>query len=276
MKKIAVLGPKGTFSDVACKKYFENINEELNIIYCPTIVKTANMIEQTKLAILPFENSLDGYVTETLDTITKRDEKIIAEITCPIHFNFVSYEKDIKEINKIFVQYKSKGQCQEFITKNDFRCEITQSNIESLNLLQENKEGYAAIIPSHIETKEFNLVINDIADNLHNETRFLVMSQDYENVKLNNNVKVSCVIYAVHDKPGILYHILSKFEEYNINLTAILSRPTKTDLGKYNFYIEFSLAKLELNKIYALIEKFDALNEFKIKILGVYSNIGDE
>ena len=138
-----------------------------------------------------------------------------------------------------------------------------------------NKNKSAAIVPMHI-SEEFPLVLKDITDSKNNETRFLVISRNKNDIFYSDLIKVSCYAYALLDKPGILYNILRRFDEHHINLSNIISRPTKSELGKYNFYIEFSLAKKDLSKVDLILNEFNNDNDYKLKILGIYSNIGDK
>ena len=62
MKKLAVLGPKGTYSDIAAKKYLYDNKLDFEIVYYPSILKTALALKDSDLAILPVENTLDGFV----------------------------------------------------------------------------------------------------------------------------------------------------------------------------------------------------------------------
>lgn len=274
MKTIAVLGPKGTFSDVACQKFFDHLEKKLNIQYYSSIEKTAMALETEDYAILPFENSLDGYVMESLDALMNKDIKVIAEISCPIHFDFISFEKELKDIKSVFVQYKAKPQCSEFLHKGNWETLITQSNIESLKKLQLDSVGNAAIIPSHTVVENHGMLIKDVADNKNNVTRFFVVGKPNDTNFVAKEIKVSLCVYALKDKPGILYRILSCFDRHQINLSGILSRPTKKELGNYNFYIEFNVADIHLAKLDLILKEFEGERDFKIKVIGIYSNIG--
>lgn len=71
LKKLITLGPSGTFSEVAALKLSEALNEEYKIEFYPTILLAAKNIAANGFGILPFENTLDGYVQETLDMLHK-------------------------------------------------------------------------------------------------------------------------------------------------------------------------------------------------------------
>ena len=67
MKKIACLGPEGTYSDVVSKMYNDGSYE---IEYYPSIIKAIDKVSASTIAIVPFENTLDGFVMESLDKIS--------------------------------------------------------------------------------------------------------------------------------------------------------------------------------------------------------------
>lgn len=268
MKKIACLGPEGTYSDIACKGY---INDEYKIEYYPSIIKVLDSIDDDLIGIVPFENTLDGFVMESLDRIIKNNLTIRDQIKLDIDFAFVANTKDIKNVKEVYSQFKAYGQCLDFIEKNDFNVVKTESNIDSLKRLLESDERYGAIVPMHVLGKyHFPLEIKHIADSKNNETRFFVVDKNKKLNRFDDDFDVSIVITSITDRPGILFEILRGFHKYNINLKSILSRPDKTGMGRYNFYIEFSILKSQKNAFYNSIENYSVDDNFKIIILGVY------
>ncbi len=266
MKKISVLGPKGTYSDIACKKYLkDNKLNDYEIVYYNTIIKACNSNDDLK--IVPFENTLDGFVMESLDTIINNNYHIIDEIKLPIDFSFVSNEKDIKDVSNVYVQFKAKGQCLEFL--NDFNTLNTESNGQSLELIRNNKQkGFGAIvIPNEIKDNEFNIRIDHVADIKNNETRFVILSNENHPI-IENDFLASIVITSTVDRPGILYDILTVFHDLNINMNSILSRPLKTLMGKYKFYIECSFKDNGYILLNDLLRKLSV--NFKVDLIGIY------
>ena len=264
MKRIAVLGPKGTYSDKKKKKYLKFNNEDLETIYFPSIIKAINAIDDDTIAIVPFENSLDGFVLESLDKMISNKLNIVKQLKLSIDFAFVA--KDV------YCQFNSYGQCIDFITSNSFNVIKTESNIESLDRFKLAQKGFGAIIPIHALNEEFPLIIKHISDSKNNETRFFVLNNKKGNKEFKNDVEASLVIKSILDRPGILFEILEKFHNENINLKSILSRPDKTGMGNYNFYIECSLGK-DIEGFNKLLKSFSNENEYKVNLLGVYEVI---
>ena len=276
MKNIAVLGPKGTFTDCASIVYKQRQQIDINQVYYKSIDETVYAAsKECDLAIIPVENTLDGYVQRSLDLLLEMNLHIIYELYIPVQFSLVANSNNLNDIKRLYVQFKTKGQCTKAINKlKDEKIIITESNIESLNMVKNGTEGDAAIIPSHMFIKdEYSFGIDNVTDSENNHTRFLVVETAKSNNKfeLNKSIKISLYILEANDKPGMLFNILKQFAEKNINIVSIISRPTKKSMGKYNFFIELA-AKIEEKAL--IIETIDKINEeFNVKILGIYSKI---
>ena len=132
MKKIAVLGPKGTYSDIACKQYLKNNNLDYEIIYCPSILKVCQAVDNEILAIIPFENTLDGFVIESMDQIILHSYNVISQVKLDIDFAFVTNAKKIEDVKECYVQFKAYGQCLDFISKYDFNNKFKLSTLLSV------------------------------------------------------------------------------------------------------------------------------------------------
>ena len=79
--KVAYLGPKGTFSYEACNIY---CNNEKQMIEYKTIPETILALQNLEVdeAIVPIENSIQGCVTDAIDTlISNQDIKVKGELT---------------------------------------------------------------------------------------------------------------------------------------------------------------------------------------------------
>ena len=91
------------------------------------------------------------------------------------------------------------------------------------NVINEIKEeGYGAIIPMHkLEDYSFNTVIKSVDDKESNYTRFVIVSKNKINPNFTNKVKCSLGVFMNEDRPGLLFELLKKFNEYGLNLNAL-------------------------------------------------------
>lgn len=276
MKKIATLGPVGTFTELAAKKFIDAVDEELEIALYPNFLKTFNALgKDCQYAVIPIENTLDGYVERSLDLLLNTEHKIYRELFLPIKFSFVSNEKDISKLNKIYVQFKTQGQCLKFLDNYDNdKIVTTETNGVSFDEINQGRAGEAAIIPQHMfnDKTKYKHYIENVTDYKGNETRFIILSENnneiYDNCK---NYKTSLIILDVADEPGALAGILNKLSINKINLHSIMSRPTKKILGKYHFFIDIEGHYPENKVVKKVIDEIIEKNN--IKIVGAYSAI---
>lgn len=289
--KIAVLGPQGTFSDKAYEQYVKlchdkNINNEYEAVYYPTIREAFKAVLASKddaepmVGIVPIENTLDGYVMPTLDLLLEHDVRIIDETAVPVAFSLVGNVSSLDEIDTLYVQFKAFGQCKDFIDGlNNVKIVNTESNMESYYRI-EDTVGAAAIVPTHIAKAEHKRFVHfDVTDSAYNHTRFVVFENGVvdaiEKFSMNlpgNNtpekIRIPVYIMPKEDRPGLLYEILKNFYDNKINLISIMSRPTKQELGTYNFYLEIDVMYERLQVVFDTLRLVQKNN--KIKLLGVY------
>lgn len=267
--KVAVLGPKGTYCDVARKE----INDSFVPVYYPSIHDSfmGFMKNETEYCILPYENSLDGFVQNSMDLLLTEDIQITEEIYLPISFSLVGNVDAISEIERLFVQFKTKGQCLELIQglpmKNLY---LTESNILSLEEVKKGRKGDAAIIPNHsLRDNHFAFVKKDVMDKKNNSTRFLVIKKGVSPCP-KKNVKSLLIISSLNDRPGMLYDILGIFYKKNINLISIVSRAQKSEIGKYNFYIEISVSDVKV--IHEVMDSLQTFKDIRVFNRGIFEN----
>lgn len=240
--KIGYLGPKGTFSYEACKEYCKN-NEEM--IEFKTITDTILALENEEInkAIVPIENSIQGCVTDAIDTLIQNENiKVEDEIILEIKQNLMSNKKcNLSEINYVYSHPQALSQCKKFLEKNQLSTKTIsiESTAYAAKKVSESNEICACIGNiSCLEEYSLNLIEQNIQDNNFNKTRFWVLNKE-ENSYIKKN-KMS-ILFSVKDKPGALYNVLEIFNKYNLNLTKIESRPAKTILGEYIFWIDITI-----------------------------------
>ncbi len=270
MRKCAVLGPVGTYASLAAKQLKDNYD----IQYYPTILECYQAINEDCDALIPFENTLDGYVMEAVDLIIRKEYHIVEQVKLSVGFHFIG-KQWIDRIQKVYVQKKAYGQCLNFILEHHLQPIITQSNMDSLEQFKQSDDPtIGAIVPKHIDTTSYPLAMLDIADRKENETRFVRVAMNQMEEETTDLV-MSLVIVPLEDRPGILYSILEIFDQAHINLRSILSRPRRDMIGKYIFYVEIDLNKEQLH----LLEKLEATTvskQCKFYQLGIYNSLKEE
>lgn len=269
MNKLYYLGPKGTYSEVAARKIKEILSLDCELLPISTIAKIIEIVNDDvdSFAVLPIENSIEGIVRPTIDSLYQSDVKIKAQIEIPIcHCLFSKSEK--KEIKNIISHPQALAQCQKYILNNfdkNINLIETTSTAAAIEILKEKDNGYAAIC-SKDAGLNYNLLDENIGDSKDNKTRFVFVSKD--NIKYQNPTRTS-IVFNTKNEPGALLKILNIFNKYNLNLIYLESRPSKKVFGEYNFFADVDKGIDDIKD--ALLEVEKECNFYKF--LGSYPSV---
>lgn len=240
MKSIGYLGPKGTFSHEALKKYISNVpHTSQDFSSIPDILMAVNQGRLDE-AIVPMENSIEGAVNATMDIIAQDvDLRIKAELVLPIREHLlVKRGTDLSNIKCIISHPQPLGQCRRFLSE-QFPNAILKSVYSTAAAAEEVAAGDRdlAAIGSAVAADVYGLeiAVSDIQDHDNNHTRFVVFSKT--DAARTGRDKTS-IVFSTEDKPGSLYRILDIFNLWDINMTRIESRPARNTLGRYMFFVD--------------------------------------
>lgn len=260
--KLGFLGPRGTFSFEAAS----GLANEEELVEYKTIKDIILAIENNEIdeGIVPVENSLQGGVTETIDSLIESSGIFIKkEIILKIKQNLIankSYKLD--EIKEIYSHPQAIAQCRNYIETNLHSAIINQVSSTALAAKEIKNKDYCACIANSSCVKEYGLHLleENIQDNDLNQTKFWILRKNKNEV--GNKMSI---IFSTKHKSGALYKVLGLFYKNNINLTKIESRPAKTVLGEYIFLVDLEVND-NINEAIEILK-----NECNyIKLLGRY------
>ena len=234
--KVAYLGPKATFTHLACLKKFG-----LSAQFVPvrSIQDVFGEVERRLAAygVVPVENSTEGVVSHTLDMFVDSELKICAEILLAISLNLLSLAEDVGKIDKVYSHWQPIAQSRRWLRENLPAADIIEvsSTAEAAELAC--GDPAAAAIASEMAAQLYGLKIlcPRIEDNVRNFTRFLVIGHDY--AAPSGEDKTS-IMFSLRDKVGALHDMLQPFAQQGVNLSKIESRPSKKRAWEYVFYLD--------------------------------------
>ncbi|MEM4311932.1 MAG: prephenate dehydratase [Nitrososphaerales archaeon] len=267
--KVAFQGERGAYSEQAALKYFK---EGIELLPLRSLFDVFDAIENYKAdyGIAPIENSIEGSVNETYDLLLEKDLKVIGEVKERIvHCLIVHPEiKDIKELKVVYSHHQALAQCRNFLKKMNLPYEPYYDTAGSVKMIKEKGYKQAGAIAGERASQIYSMKIlfKGIEDNASNFTRFLILSREPLNKKSKRD-KTS-IIFTTKHEPGALYRALEEFALRNINLTMIVSRPTKTKPWEYNFYLDFE-GNLQDKLVMEVLKGLEKKTSF-IKVLGSY------
>ncbi|MEB3181140.1 MAG: prephenate dehydratase [Nostocaceae cyanobacterium] len=248
---IAHLGPAGTYTEQAAIMYAlllaKNQGQQTMLCPYPSIAQTlrATAKGETNLCVVPAENSLEGSVTMTMDTIWQLDNlQIQLGLVMPITHALISCATSFQDIKTVYSHPQGLAQCQGWLEQFLPQVQLIVSNSTTEALQHLEQEITAAAISSQRAAQLYNLPILAKAINDHPEncTRFWVVSQ--KDSPAIHSPSGSCASHTSlafsvpANVPGALVKPLQVFAHLGINLSRIESRPSKRSLGDYLFFID--------------------------------------
>ena len=239
------------------------------IPYCtiPAVMESVKNGE-CSLGVVPIENSIEGPVGITLDSLAhKFDLQIVNEIIIPINQNLiVNPGTKLEDILDVYSHSQAIAQCQEYIDEHKIQPHYAISTARAAKSIIGDKTKAAIGNAKSAELYDLEILESNIQDMDNNQTRFVVLSKESHGI--TGKDKTSIIFSIYEDRPGGLYNILGFFQKNNINLTKIESRPSKKGLGKYLFFVDFIGHKDEVI-IQNILEEIKE-NTYFFKVLGSY------
>jgi prephenate dehydratase len=242
-KTIGYFGPAGTFTEQALKTQIDLA--EFEHIPFRTVPDVLDAVEtdEVELGLVPIENSIEGTVNFTQDALVFDHNLLIQrEVVLDIEHCILARPgtslSDIKVLLSIPV---ATAQCHNYIREHLQSVEIraAHSTAEAARLVGEDAQpGIAAIAPRNAaQLYGLDIVASDIADHSGNQTRFVIVGK-LTIPPATGHDKTALVVFQRADEPGSLISILQEFAARRINLSQLVSRPTKLGgLGDYCFVI---------------------------------------
>jgi prephenate dehydratase len=265
---VITLGPEGTFSHelalrLGCR----------DIVLEPTIHSIFAAVAGGKGdGIVPIENSEAGGVGPTLDGLMHHPVTITGEMYLPVHHNLASLVPEDR-IRVIYAHPQTHEQCSEYLETKKIPVIHTSSNAQSALEARKTPNAGAILSISAAALYTMPVIAERIENNPKNVTRFVRISAAQKapdpaaTARTGCEKKCSILIDPDTDRAGLLCDILTVFAKKAVNLTRIESRPSKRGMGKYVFFLDYSVSP----------GTFEALAELKaitkVKDLGCYLEI---
>jgi len=267
INKIYYQGSKGSYSESVLKSYFPN----KQYVECQTFREVAAQAGEDNYGLLPVENSLVGTVIESYENLIQSELNVYGEFKKKITHALIGLkDAKIENIERVISHPQALQQCSNFLQDMNVQLQPVFDTAGSvLSLLDEESENIAGIAGEHFEgDNRFKVLKKSISNHVENYTRFFLVGDQDPNLEVSKN-KRSAILIA-DDKPGSLLSALKIFEETNVNLTKLESRPIIGSPWEYKFYIDYQNSVADIDT--ELKDKLDMVTK-KFKIIGRYGTI---
>jgi prephenate dehydratase len=236
-------GPVGTFTHQALLT-LPALPEEPTPY--PTVAQTLQAVRDGEVAaaLVPIENSVEGGVTATLDSLSNgKPLRIIREVLLPVQFTlFARNPTQLHDVRRVLTHPHAAAQCRDWLARNLPHAIVTEggSTAAAAAEVADPASRFDAAICAQIAGELHGLVplAKDIADNPDAVTRFVLVSRPEPVGPATGADKTTLVLFMRDDHPGALLEILEQFASRGVNLCRIESRPTKKSLGDYCFSVD--------------------------------------
>ena len=251
---VGYLGPRGTHSEDVCSSYYHQDQWDFKTYATIDACIRGTFNGDVAECIVPIENSLEGSVNITLDTLAHEvNLSIIKEIVWPIRHHLLT-KSPTTDIRTIVSHPQALAQCRHYLAAHYPHAQIqaVESTAEAARMVASGAENHAAIANLNAnEIYHMTIVDSNIQDHPHNCTRFVILNAQ-PSTYVDGYCKTSIVCKIKGDKPGSLFSLLQELVNNNVNLVRIESRPARTELGEYIFFMDMEGSIAEPHVLTAL------------------------
>ncbi len=271
--RVAFLGGQGSYSYLACLKYFSRRSSNIVEIGCTNFKEIIYKVEngQADYALLPIENTSSGSINEVYDLLQHTDLSIIGELTQPVNHALVGVEEiDPNKLEVIYTHPQPHAQCNIIIdAMTDVKIEYCDSTSTAFEQVQQLNSPTAAAIGSVEGAKTYGLVSiqADLANQKQNFSRFIVVCR--KAVKVAEQVPAKTTIIMTTDQqPGSLVDALLSLKNHHINMHKLESRPITGNPWQEMFYLDLQ-GNIQSEEMKLALTELEKITRF-VKVLGCY------
>ena len=269
MKKVAILGRRGSFHEEAALAFYQDIPLELKGFDSFEQMLSAYDSADVDAVVVAVENTLSGGLVRNLELIHAGGYQVVGEVHIPVHQYLMALPGEtLESIREVRSHEMALYQTRSFFEKNCPGVIRTQAS-STVAAVQEIVSGQlkgVAAVASRLAAKEYGLEIlaREIESFKENWTRFFVLDRYFRPEKAD---KASWCFTLPH-KSGALAQILTILSFYEMNLTRIQSLPIPGCPWEYFFYADIRFEdsvryRQALSAVRPLLADLDILGIYK-------------
>ena len=267
--KIAFQGEPGANSDIAAREAYPGCEP----LPCATFEDALAAIQNGKaeLGMIPIENSIAGRVADIHHLLPHAKLHIVGEHFLPIHFQLLAVPgTSLDQIRTVRSHVHALGQCRRVIREHGFTPVISGDTAGAAREVREADDPTQAAISPPLAAEIYGLAVllDDVEDEDHNTTRFVVLSRDFEQAPRGAGPVVTTFVFNVRNLPAALYKALGGFATNGVNMTKLESYMVGGEFTATQFLAEVDGHPDDPPVRRALDEL--AFFTTEVKVLGVY------
>jgi len=264
--RVAFLGPFGTFSHEAARSHFGVTAEYVEQPSIPAVFDAVTRGE-ADWGVVPIENSIDGGVNFTQDTLLETSLSLCGEVMLDVEQCLLSNAPDPTRLERVYSHPQGLAQCRQWLTRHlpSATAVPTASTAHAAHLVRDDPTSGAIASRLAAELAMVKVVQAGIQDRKLNVTRFVVLG--CESTSATKNDKTS-LVFSTPDERGALVRALTIFDQAGINLCRIESRPRTGATWEYVFFVDLEGHRDDVPVRHALAAL--ELQSEMVKVFGSY------
>jgi prephenate dehydratase len=268
-RRIAYQGEPGSNSLLACQER----HPEAEAVACASFEDTFAAVEtgDADLAMIPIDNSLAGRVADIHHFLPTSPLHIVGEHFLRIRFALLGVPGAVlDDVKTVHSHVHALGQCRRVISEHGFQPIISGDTAGAAREVKEAGDPTQAAISPPLAAGIYGLdvLLDDVEDEDHNTTRFVVLSRDFVRAPAGNGPVVTSFVFNVRNLPAALYKALGGFATNGVNMTKLESYMVGAEFTATQFLAEVDGHPDDLPVKRALEELEFFTTE--VKVLGVY------
>lgn len=260
-------GIPGAYGQQAATEYFGDKVKYINVTTFREAMKYVSD-GRADYAVLPFENSSAGIVTDVYDLSVEFHNYIVDTFDVKIEHCLCGVKgAKIEDIKDVYSHPQAFMQSNAFIEEHGWgKVNLANTAISARYISEQSDKSRACICSANAaDIYGLEVLHKGINFNATNTTKFIIISKDRI---ARRNAGLICISFEMPHESGTLYQMLSHIIYNDLNMTRIESRPVPEKKWEYRFYVEFEGKATQAGVINALSGiNAESLN---MKILGNY------
>jgi len=268
-RRIAFQGEPGANSHLAIHQAYPGFEAVPNATFEDALLAVTS--GDCELGMIPIENSVAGRVADMHHLMPNSGLHIIGEYFMPVRHQLLAVKgATLKDIRTVESHVHALGQCRKIIRKLGIKAIVAADTAGSAREIAERGDKSSAAIATRLAAEIYGLAIlaEDIEDEDHNTTRFVVLSRDKKWAPRGSGKVVTTFVFRVRNVPAALYKALGGFATNGINMTKLESYMVNGNFSATQFYVDVEGHPDDRGLAFALEEL--AFFSRELKVLGVY------
>src|SRR3979490_3214995 len=268
-RKIAFQGEQGANSHIAIVEAYPDAEP----LACPTFEDALASITsgEADLGMIPIENSAAGRVADIPHLLPQSGLFIVGDWSLPIRHQLMAPRgAKLAGIKTVESHVHAVGQCRRIIRKLGVKPVVAADTAGSARDIAERGDKSSAAIASRLAAEIYRLDIpaEDVEDETHNMTRFVVLAREANWAKRGSGPLVTTFVFRVRNLPAALYKAMGGFATHGVNMTKLESYMIDGNFSATQFYADVDGHPEDKNLAFALEELLVYSQEFRT--VGVY------